>query len=271
MSNTENKYRQLLNWFQKDTIYAIAFSGGVDSCLVLYATRKAVGYDNTIAVIADSPSLKRKDLQIAKDFCSRYNIHLEVIHTRELENENYASNPVNRCFFCKTTLYDTIEKEFLLKNPDIQMLNGSNMSDFGDYRPGLKAAENYLVKSPLAECEFKKEDIREVAAFLNLPTWNKPASPCLSSRFAYGENITREKLSKIEMAEEFLDAEGFKINRVRYLKNKITIEVEPAKVELLQKKFKFIETEFEKIGLANISIDEEGFKSGKLNRELKQV
>ena len=189
MSNTEYKFQQLLNWFHKDTSYAIAFSGGVDSCLVLYAARKAVGYNNTIAIIADSPSLKRKDLQIAKEFCTHFDIRYEIIKTNELENENYASNPINRCFYCKTTLYNTIEKEYIKKKPAIQMLNGSNVSDFGDYRPGLLAADIYRVKSPLSECGFQKEDIRTVAAFLSLPTWDKPASPCLSSRFAYGEKI----------------------------------------------------------------------------------
>ena len=265
MNNPETKFQQLLSWFQTETKYATAFSGGVDSCLVVYAARQAVGYENITAVIADSPSLKRKDLQIAIDFCEQYNVQLEIIRTNEIENEHYVTNPVNRCFYCKTTLYETISNEFLKSNPDIQMLNGSNLSDLGDYRPGLMAAENYKVLSPLAECKYKKEDIRTVAHYLQLPTWDKPASPCLSSRFAYGEKITVVKLQQIEQAEEILYQKGFEINRVRYLKDKTSIEVEPNKINLLRDNFISIKRAFEKLGLHHIIIDEEGFKSGKLN------
>lgn len=271
MNSFREKYQQLKDWFQKEATYAIAFSGGVDSCLVLYACRQAVGAANTIAIIADSPSLKRKDLQVAREFCEMYKIQLEIIHTRELENIDYVSNPVNRCFFCKTTLYSAIEKEFVSKNPEIQMLNGSNASDYSDYRPGLVAAENYKVKSPLADCGLTKNDIRALAAYLKLPTWDKPASPCLSSRFAYGEHITREKLRQIEKAEEILDSNGFKINRVRYLMDKVSIEVEVDMVDRLKRVFPQLNKQFETIGLQNISIDEEGFRSGKLNSELKLI
>lgn len=268
IDHIEIKLNQVKLWFEKNCSKAIvAFSGGVDSCLVAYLARKYLDKSNMHAVIADSPSLKRKDLEVAKRFCEEQDIPLEIIQTKEMENPDYASNPVDRCYFCKFTLYDEL-KLIAEKYPDTHILNGQNYDDLGDYRPGIKAAKEFRVLKPLADCNFTKIDIRQMAQYFELSTWDKPASPCLSSRIPYGQEVTVEKLQQIEEAENMLNALGFKEVRVRHFGDTAKIEVPNGQVSLLKKNEASIRKNMTDIGFKKCEIDEEGLVSGKLNRAI---
>jgi uncharacterized protein len=264
----EVKLSQVEDWFTQNCNKAIvAFSGGVDSCLVAFLARKYLGKANMHAVIADSPSLKRRDLEIAKAFCKEQDIPLDIIQTKEMENPNYAANPVDRCYFCKFTLYDELAL-IAEKYPDSSILNGQNYDDLGDYRPGIKAAKEFRVLKPLADCNFTKIDIRQMAQYFELSTWDKPASPCLSSRIPYGQEVTVEKLRQIEEAENMLNALGFEDVRVRHFGNTAKIEVPNQQVSLLRKHEDAIKKNMLDIGFKVCEIDEEGLVSGKLNRAI---
>jgi uncharacterized protein len=264
----DGKIREIENWFQNQcTNVIVAFSGGVDSCLVVFLARKYLGKNHMKAVMADSPSLKRKDIEIGKTFCATHDIVLEIIHTKEIDNPNYAANPVDRCYFCKFTLYDELSA-IAKAYPGAQILNGQNFDDLGDYRPGIKAAGEFSVLKPLADCKFTKVDIREMAKYFGLATWNKPASPCLSSRIPYGHEVTLEKLRQIEAAENMLNTMGFEEVRVRHFGQKAKIEVPQDTLPLLKKQYSDIEAQLLQLGFHICEIDEEGLVSGKLNRAI---
>ncbi|TCO08431.1 ATP-dependent sacrificial sulfur transferase LarE [Natronoflexus pectinivorans] len=257
---------ELKSWFTKHNGVLTALSGGVDSCLVAWAARQALPKEKAIALIGDSPSLKRRDLDIAIDFCNQHDIQYAIIYPNEIDDPNYRVNPEDRCFWCKSSLY-TVMGEFREKNyPDFILANGNNKSDWGDYRPGLKAADKYHSYSPLAECEMTKEDIRNLAREAGLQVWDKPASPCLSSRFPYGELITVDKLALVEKAEDIVANHGFMDSRVRYFGSKAKIEVPEFQLSILKEKINTITKQFAEIGFNETEIDEEGLVSGKLNR-----
>lgn len=258
----------LQKWFQNQDKVIVALSGGVDSCLVAFLARKFLGKQNAISVISHSASLKARDLKDARNFCERYDIQLEVVDAKEIEDENYASNPINRCYFCKTALYSELVALIDQRFAGYKILNGNNYSDFGDYRPGLQAADEKEVLSPLAACQLTKEDIRDISRHYDLFVWDKPASPCLSSRFPYGEAITIQKLRMVEKAEELLYEEGFRDSRVRYFKKSAKIEVPASQVEQLKKKWNNIAGQITALGFEDCILDEEGLISGKLNRVL---
>jgi uncharacterized protein len=256
----------LRDWFAKCPHALTAFSGGVDSSLVAVLATRLLGPERHTAVISASPSLKLSDLDEAKAFAARQQIPLKIIETQELHNPDYFSNPVNRCFYCKHTLYSELE-ELARARPGTWILNGTNTDDLGDYRPGLQAAEQFQVRSPLAECGMDKQAVRDLAAALELDCWNKPAAPCLSSRIPYGQRVTPEKLRRIESAEAWLQRNGFDICRVRHVdEDKARIEVPAEAVPQLQALASPLKTAFEPLGFRNVEIDPEGFVSGKLNR-----
>ena len=265
--DTEKKLAKLEQWFKEQPGSMVAFSGGIDSSLLLFLARRWQGRQAAIGVISDSESLKRKDFQLANAFCKQYDIILEVIETRELEDERYRENPVDRCYFCKDHLYTDLQK-ISQKYPGFPVLNGTNVDDHGDYRPGMKAALEYQVLSPLADCGITKEEIREIARHFELPNWNKPASPCLSSRIPYAHSITRKKLVEIEQAEVLLNSFGFEDVRVRHYGDFGKIEVPREEVpRLLEMKSSLVD-KIREIGFPEVVIDEEGLVSGKLNRSI---
>jgi uncharacterized protein len=267
MTEIHEKEERLKNWFQSHPRVIVALSGGVDSCLVAFAARKFLGKANAIAVISASASLKARDLKDAEKFCSDYDIDLKIVDAKEINDPNYAANPIDRCYFCKSSLYKELYN--LVKAfPGFEVLNGNNFSDLGDYRPGLRAADEFHVFSPLCECKFNKEDIRELSLYFNLFIWDKPASPCLSSRFPYGEAITAEKLRMIESAEEILYGHGFQTARVRLYGSTAKIEVPSDQISGLEEVFPEINEKIIAIGFKLCEIDNEGFISGKLNRVL---
>jgi uncharacterized protein len=258
----------LRNWFADCPRALTAFSGGVDSSLVAVLATRLLGPERHTAVISASPSLKLSDLDEAKAFAARQRIPLTIIETRELHNPDYVLNPVNRCFFCKHTLYTELE-DLARQTPGTWILNGTNTDDLGDYRPGLQAAEQFQVRSPLAECGLDKQAVRDLAAALDLDCWNKPAAPCLSSRIPYGQRVTPEKLRRIESAEAWLQRNGFDVCRVRHLDDaKARIEVPAESVPELRPLLAPMRAAFAPLGFEDVEIDPEGFVSGKLNRTI---
>lgn len=265
--DTEEKLWKLKKWFEEQPGSIVAFSGGIDSSLLLYLARRWQGRQAVIGVISDSESLKRKDFQLAQDFSRQFDIILEVIETRELEDERYKQNPVDRCYFCKDHLYADL-RAISEKYPGFPVLNGTNADDYGDYRPGMKAASEYEIRAPLAESGITKEEIREMARHFELPNWNKPASPCLSSRIPYTHSITKKKLVEIEQAEDLLNSFGFEDVRVRHYGDFGKIEVRREEIPRLLEMRAAVEEKIRGIGFPRVVIDEEGLVSGKLNRSI---
>lgn len=261
----------LQEWFSDCPFALVAFSGGVDSSLVAWLAAHLLGPERHLAVISASPSLKLSDLDEGKAFAARHNIQLQVVETEELHNPNYASNPANRCYFCKHTLYTELTALAAAHHP-CWILNGTNTNDLGDYRPGLQAASEFEVRSPLAECGYDKDAVRALAETLGLECWNKPAAPCLSSRIPYGQRVTVEKLRRIEAAEAWLQHRGFEICRVRHDgESTARIELETERVPEATSVLEDLEPAFKKMGFTHIDVDQEGFASGKLNRALPQL
>ena len=266
-THLRNKIYLLEEWFSKRKGSIVAFSGGIDSTLVLFLARKFQGKQNAIGVISNSESLKSKDFELAKEFCKTFDITLEIIKTLELTDERYNKNPENRCYFCKEHLFHDLQsiKE---KYPDFDVLSGTNYDDLGDYRPGLQAAAKYKVLSPMVDCNLSKDELRQIAKYFELPNWDKPASPCLSSRIPYNHQITREKLQQIEDAENILNEYGFKDVRVRHYGSYGKIEVKKEELERLILVENEVLVKMKNVGFTELKIDKEGLVSGKLNRVL---
>ena len=265
----ENKLQQLRDFIQQYKSVIVAFSGGADSAFILKVTRDVLGKKNVLAVTGHSPSLPEREKFFASEQAKNIDVHHLIIDTEELENENYSSNPSNRCFFCKTELYTKLKELIHEKHFDI-IFDGTNLDDENDYRPGKIAAKENGVISPLSICKFTKDEIRVASKKLNLETWDKPASPCLSSRIPFGQKVTIEKLSRIEQAENLLHELGFTICRVRHHENIARIEVPKEQIHLLTSDpiRETIVNEFKQIGFLYVTIDLNGFSSGNLNSVL---
>ena len=261
------KLDALEQWYAHRHGSIVAFSGGIDSTLVLYLARKFQGKEKAIGVISNSESLKHRDFELATTFCEQSDIQLEVIVTRELDDERYNQNPVNRCFFCKEHLYHDLT-DISKKYPGFDVLSGTNADDLGDYRPGLDAAKIFQVQSPLVDCSVTKEEIRQLARYFELPNWNKPASPCLSSRIPYNNDVTAEKLRQIEAAEEILNRYGFEDVRVRHYGSYCRVEVRKEELEQLTLVQHEVIKKITALGFEHCVIDHEGLVSGKMNRVL---
>jgi uncharacterized protein len=246
---------------------AVAFSGGVDSSLVAKAAQIACG-EGAVALTAVSPSLASDELEIAAQVAASIGIRHELVPTEEFENPEYVKNASNRCFFCKDELYSQLER-LQSQFGFVAVLNGANLDDRGDHRPGMQAAKNHQVDSPLLETGFTKQDVRELAQHWGLPVWNKPASPCLSSRIAYGVEVTPERVRRVDAAEQFLK-QRLNLNelRVRHMENDLArIEVpRPALPTLLEPSVNAeVTTYLKSLGFQFVTVDLEGFRSGSLN------
>lgn len=249
----------------------IAYSGGIDSTLVAKVAYDVLG-DRALAITAVSPSLLPEELEDAKIQAAQIGIAHEVVETHEMDNPNYTSNPVNRCYFCKSELHDTLKPLATERNYPY-VVDGVNADDLQDYRPGIQAAKERGARSPLAEIGITKVEIRQLTKELNLPWWDKPAQPCLSSRFPYGEEITITKLQRVGRAEVYLRKLGWSNLRVRSQGDMARIELPPehiknfvAKTDLNQ----LIEV-FQGYGFVFVTLDLEGYRSGKLNWIVNQM
>ncbi len=245
---------------------AVAYSGGVDSAVVAKAAQVALG-DATIAVTAVSDSLASGELEEATDLAKQIGIAHRVIRTEEFADPNYLRNSSDRCYFCKSELYGRLEGLMGVLGVDT-IASGANMDDQGDHRPGMKAAGEHGVRHPLQEAGLTKDHVREIAKSWDLPTWDKPATPCLSSRIAYGEAVTPERVKMVDAAEGWLRRQGFKLLRVRYHKGDMArIEVpldELAKLADPTLRASLIPV-FRDLGFKFVTLDLEGFRSGSLN------
>lgn len=246
---------------------AVAYSGGVDSAVVAKAAQLALG-DRALAVTGVSPSLAEGELDEARAVAERIGIRHFVIQTDEFSSDAYVRNAPDRCYHCKTELYTQMTRRLAeWGNPVI--VNGANADDTHDYRPGMNAAAEHQIRSPLAECGITKAEVRQLAAEWDLPIWDKPATPCLSSRVAYGEAVTPERLRMIDRAEQFLRARGFVSLRVRYHTGDVArIEAPPADLaRFCELEFRReLIAEFKALGFKFVTIDLEGFRSGSLNQ-----
>ncbi|RJP36111.1 MAG: ATP-dependent sacrificial sulfur transferase LarE [Phycisphaerales bacterium] len=252
---------------------AVAFSGGIDSTLVLKLAVDALGPQRVVAVTGVSESLAPAEFDAAKALADELGVRQIILHTDEFDNPGYTSNPTDRCYHCKTTLYRHLEA-WMAGHGEYTVVSGTNADDLGDYRPGLTAAAEHRVLSPLADAGLTKADVRELAQRLGLPNHDKPASPCLSSRVPYGEPVTPEKLRMIDRAETFLRGLGFPVCRVRHhAGDAASIEVPPddlARITSADLAAR-VESALRRIGYRSVTIDPRGFRSGRLNEAVVEL
>jgi uncharacterized protein len=246
----------------------VAYSGGVDSAFLAAVANDVLG-QQALSVTANSPSLAPSELREATELAQRIGLNHRIIVTHEVEREDYAKNDPNRCFFCKDELYVHLMSFAKTENYD-HVTNGTNMDDLGDFRPGQNAAKQYGVRSPLVEAELTKAEIRTLSRDMGLPTWDKPAQACLSSRIPYGTPVSVEALTRIAKAEEFLHDLGIKQLRVRHHDTVARIEVEVEDFLTLtdEETRSKVTKYFRSIGYSYVTLDLEGFRSGSLNEVL---
>ncbi|HEY9654305.1 MAG TPA: ATP-dependent sacrificial sulfur transferase LarE [Crinalium sp.] len=263
-----DKLEPLKHLFAEMERALIAYSGGIDSTLVAKVAYDVLG-DRALAITAVSPSLLPEDLEDARVQAAEIGIAHELVQTHEMDNPNYTANPVNRCYFCKSELHDTL-KPLALERGYPYVVDGVNADDLSDYRPGIQAAKERGARSPLAELGITKAEVRELAKHLGLACWDKPAQPCLSSRFPYGEEITIAKLQRVGRAEASLRRMGLSTFRVRSEGDTARIElpVEQLKEFVLTTDLPTLVATFQSFGFLYVTLDLEGFRSGKLNQVL---
>jgi pyridinium-3,5-biscarboxylic acid mononucleotide sulfurtransferase len=282
MGIAPDKYEQSADpglWAEKLNAYfkaqqhaIIAYSGGVDSALLAFAAHRALG-DDMVAVLADSPSLARREYRFAVNFAQTHGLPLTIIRTREVENPNYQVNQSDRCYHCKKALFEKIEaiREQIQGTSGVvawPISYGVNMDDLGDFRPGIQAAGEASIQAPYVELEFSKKTIRSICAYYHLEVADKPAMPCMASRIAYGEEVTEEKLNQVEKAEDFLYDLGLRVLRVRHHGDTARIEVPPENFATILNNQEAIRQKFHDLGFVYVSLDLDGFKSGSLNAVL---
>ena len=245
----------------------VAFSGGVDSSLALAVAARALPAERVLAVTSNNETYLPSELEGAARFVRSLGVEHLVVNTRELDDPNYASNPTNRCYFCKNTLYSDLARLAEERGYDC-VIDGANKDDEGDHRPGRRAAAEQGVISPLVEAGMTKAEVRELARELGLPVWDKPALACLSSRFPYGQEITAEKLAQVAHAEEFLRSRGFRQVRVRHHGDVARLEVGPDEMERAFAEREDLVAELKAAGFLHVALDLAGYKSGSLNAAL---
>jgi uncharacterized protein len=243
----------------------VAFSGGVDSTFILRVAYETLG-ERVLALTTTSPTMPDDDRRSALEMARIIGARHLVVDSNELEVPGYAENPLNRCYLCKHNLFTVCEAKAGELGIE-EIVDGLNLDDLHDYRPGIKAAGEKRVRHPLVEAELTKAEIRELSRALGLPTWDRPASPCLSSRFPYGTRITLEGLEQVERGERLLHAMGFRVARVRYHGEVARLEVEQAEIARLLEPAtrERVDRELRKLGFRFVTVDLKGFRSGSLN------
>jgi len=259
------KYDKLKEILKSYGSVAVAFSGGVDSTLLVKTAHDVLG-DKCVAITARSHSFPERELNEARDFCAKEGIKHLIVDSEELDIEGFQHNPKNRCYLCKNELFTKIW-QIARENGIENVAEGSNMDDNGDYRPGLQAVAEQNVKSPLREAELYKSEIREISKELGLPTWNKQSFACLSSRFPYGENITVERLNQIDKAEQLLLDMGLRQVRVRHHGKLARIETDEDGFDTLVDKTnrERVYNAFKGFGFTYTAIDLMGYRTGSMN------
>ena len=252
----------------------IAYSGGVDSALLAYVARLALG-DSMLAALADSPSLSRREYRHAVSFAKDHGIPLQIIDTREMQNPFYAANRGDRCYHCKKALFERINELRIqpgnpFSNLPWAVFYGVNVDDLGDYRPGIQAADEAAILAPYLKLKMNKSTIRAVCDFFELQVADKPAMPCMASRIAYGQEVSVAKLQQIETAEDFLYDLGFKVLRVRHHGEMARIEIAPEDFALAMQHRGAISRKLHDLGFLYVTLDLDGFKSGSLNAALNK-
>ncbi len=263
----ESKRRELVGILDELDRVIVAYSGGVDSSLVMAVAHERLG-PRALAVTAVSPSLARRELNDATALARRSGWNHETIATHEVAREEYARNDPDRCYWCKAELFTVLQPRAGAAGAVI--VTGTNTDDLGDHRPGLRAAAELGVREPLVEAKLSKADVRELAAHLGLPTADKPASPCLSSRFAYGVRVTPQGLRRIERAEEAVRSFGFDVLRVRDHGDVARIEVPKRDVPRAVALHEELTDALMRLGFREVTVDRDGFRSGSLNAILNR-
>ncbi|MDF2656715.1 MAG: hypothetical protein K0R19_3189 [Bacillota bacterium] len=268
MTNIQDKREQLMKYIQGMESVAVAFSGGVDSTFLLKIAQEALG-DRVVAVTARSCSFPERELNEAIRFTKENQIQHLIVDSEELDIEGFSSNPLNRCYLCKHELFSKM-REIAWKNGYREILEGSNMDDMGDYRPGLDAVSELGIKSPLRYAELSKDEIRILSKEMSLPTWEKQSFACLSSRFPYGESITAEKLKMVDLAEQILLDMGFRQVRVRHHGTLARIEIDESQFEkLMEKSTRFaLQEQLKEIGFTYVTLDITGYRTGSMNETI---
>ncbi len=265
MDVLNEKVDALRSIFAPMTSVIVAFSGGVDSTFVLKVAHEVLA-DRALALTTTSPTMPDDDRRSALEMARLIGARHLVVESNELEVPGYAANPVNRCYLCKSNLFTVCEAK-AAELGVAEIVDGLNLDDLHDYRPGMQAASERRVRHPLVEAQLSKAEIRELSRSMGLPTWDRPASPCLSSRFPYGTQITEEGLRKVEQGEQLLHALGFRVARVRYHGDVARLELETSEIQRIfdPSTREIVDREFRKIGFRFVAVDLKGFRSGSLN------
>ena len=261
-----NKFSHLLNWFNDKNSVLVSLSGGVDSALVAYAAFQKLG-KKSVAVTADYKTLSQEELETSKKITYEIGIQHIILNYNELENENFVKNDSNRCFYCRDELSENLIKAAKHHNLDV-IVDGSHVDDLGDYRPGIDAMHKNGIKSPLLDVNLSKDEIRKICKNIGLTIYNRPSNSCLASRIPWGQRVTAERLARIEMGETIIkQLTGFQQVRVRDLNGSAKIEVEPNNISVLCKQnyLDQIVDKLKMIGFSSVTVDHDGYKSGKLN------
>src|SRR4026209_1880605 len=266
--NLTTKEERLRKIFRELDSVIVAYSGGVDTSYVAYVANDELG-PRAVCITGESASLPEYQRAEIDNIVQKFGFQHEVIRTEELEHPGYRANNPDRCFFCKDELHTKLES--VARSRGIKsIVDGSTLDDLGDYRPGRRAASQHAVRSPLIEAGLSKSEVRELSRRATLPTWDKPASPCLSSRIAYGTTVTIERLNKVDRGEEILREFGFREFRVRHHDTLVRLEIAAGEMDRVLSKevFEKLAARFRELGFKYVTLDLQGFRSGSMNEVL---